>query len=111
MNYSKVGLSVLCFSRARFNGRECGVGKVGCGQYLSRRRGPRHKNRTLRIANDMIRSAAQNVQTAVIKLSPDDHGSCPDVFGSPEYPRVHRALFNLDFYLGWFPTRHRTNAR
>ena len=110
MNDSKVGLAVPCLSCARFNGRECGIGKVGRCQYLSRRRGPRHKNGTIRIANDMLRSAAQNVQTLVIDLSPDDHGSCPDVIGSPEYSRVHRTLFNLDLYLGRLPSRHRSNA-
>ena len=36
MNDSKVGLSVSCLSCARFKSRECGVGKVGRCQYLSR---------------------------------------------------------------------------
>jgi hypothetical protein len=89
---------------------ECGVGKVGRCQYLSLWRVPRHKNGTIRIANDMLRRAAQNVQALVIDLSPDDHGSCPDAFGSPEYSRVHRTLLNLDLYLGRLPSRNRSNA-
>ena len=58
----------------------------------------------------MLRSVAQNVQTALIDRSPDDHGSCPDIIGSPEYSRVHRTLLNLNFYLGRLPIRHRSNA-
>jgi hypothetical protein len=110
MNDSKVSLAVPCLGCSRFNGWEGGIGKVGRCQYLSRRRGPHHKNWTIRIANNMLRSAAKNVRTAVIDLSPDDHGSCPDIFGSPEYSRMHRTLFNLDFYLGRLPSRHRSNA-
>jgi hypothetical protein len=110
MNDSKVSPAVPCLSCARFNGRECGIGKIGRCQYLSRRRWPGHKNWTMRIANNMLRSAAQNVQTLVIDLSPDDHGSCPDIIGSPEYSRVHRTLFNLDLRLGRHPTRHRSNT-
>jgi hypothetical protein len=58
----------------------------------------------------MLRSAAWIVQTIVIDLSSDDHGSCPDVFGGPEYSCMHRSLFYLDLYLGRFPSRHRSNA-
>jgi hypothetical protein len=58
----------------------------------------------------MLRSTAQNVPARVIDFPPDDHDSCPDVFGSPEYSRMHRTLFNLYFYLGRLPSRHRSSA-
>ena len=74
------------------------------------RRGPRHKDGTMRIANDMLRSVAENVQPLVIDLSPDDHGPCSDAFGGTEYSRMHRALFDLDLCLGRLPSCHRSNA-
>jgi hypothetical protein len=46
----------------------------------------------------------------VIDLPPHDHDCCPDVISSPEYACVHGTLFNLDLYLGRFPTRHCSNA-
>ena len=46
----------------------------------------------------------------MIDLSPDDHGSGPDIFGSPEYSRVNRTLFNLDLNFGRLPSGHRSNA-
>jgi hypothetical protein len=58
----------------------------------------------------MLRSVARRAQTPVIDLSPDDHGSCPDIISGPEYSRVHRTLFNLDLYLGRHPSRHRSNT-
>jgi|GEM_PF-5961168 len=100
MNDRQVGLAAPCLGGARFHGRKCGVGKVGRYQYLSRRRGPRHKDGTMRIANDMLRSVAQNAQTPMFDLSPDDHSPCSDAFGSTEYSRMHRALFDLDLCSG-----------
>ena len=58
----------------------------------------------------MLCSAAQNMQAAVINLTPDDYGSGPDVIGSPEYSRVHRPLFNLNLYFRRLSIRHRSNA-
>ena len=110
MKDGQIGLASPCLGCAGFNGRKCGVGKVGRCQYLSRRRGPRHKNGTMRIANDMLRSVAQNMETPGIDFPSDDHGSCSDAFGGTEYSCVHRALFDLNPCLGRFPIYHRSNA-
>jgi hypothetical protein len=110
MKDSKISLSVPCLRCARFNGRDCEVGKIGCCQYLSRGRGARHKNWTFRIANNMLRSATQNMQPHVIDFPSYDHGPCPNVVGNPEYSCMHRALLNLNFYLRRFPVRHRLNS-
>jgi hypothetical protein len=64
----------------------------------------------MRIANDMLRGVARNVQAPVIDLPPDDHGSCSDASGGTEYSRMHRALFDLDPGLGRLPICHRSNA-
>src|SRR5512141_343535 len=110
MNDRQVGLEAPCLRCASFNGRKCGVGKVGRCQYVASGRWPRHKNGTIRIANDMFRSVAQNVRTVVIDLPSDDYDSCADAFGGTEYPCVDRALFDLYSRLGRFPGCHRSNA-